>query len=119
MPFERILLLEHHVALVQEREEFGRRAQQLEGMESGQAVRDGASVIFVAVDDEHGRLPIGEEIWSGWVVAFQTLDVLPKHRGAAEISRVAEVIGLQHEGGHVEDAVVADQGFELTSNEGV
>lgn len=117
MPLQGVLLIQYPMILVREREKSRRRAQQLESMESGQAIRDRAAVVFVAVDDKHWCLPVGEEIGPSRIVAFEALEVFPEHRRATEFVRVVDVIGLQHKGGDVEDAVVADHGFELSSEE--
>ena len=109
MPHERILPLQHEMVLVREVQEARVDPPRLADVVAGQPLGDGASVVAVAVDDQHGCVPpIG---MLRRVVAVPRGRVVPQLHAHVVVEEGA-VVRAQH-AVEAEDAVVADDRFEF------
>ena len=97
------------VSLVGEVQQLAGHAAALQGGEGGQALRINDAEITAAVDDQHGRLPVLNEI--DRILFFVRLGILPRR---AEVVPLGEpyLLGVKEAEPFIERSGVRDKAFE-------
>ena len=109
MPPQTILPAQHPMALVLETQKLRLHPFGLTDAERGQALRDRTPKIPFAMDDQHGRIPPGRV--ARRVPFLPRVRILPQ--SATEVEpQGGDFVRSEHVW-QAEDAVVADEGFEL------